>query len=147
MPDSIYRYTCKGRGAVREVRTLHELTAGQKRHILQSDCPFCQLKGIVKGGGKGNCHCKNCDYYDPWDHPKMGGYNDEYWGGSGEPISEEEQKKMLEFAEAFGKAAANTADKVMEKVLQKNAEKENKKKYIEIRPVCKFYDKRPFWRK
>lgn len=75
-----------------------------------------------------SCHCKYCDYYDPWDHPKMGGYNDEDWGWSaGEPISEEEQKKMLEFAEAFGKAAANTADKVMEKVLQKNAEKENKK--------------------
>ena len=74
-----------------------------------------------------SCHSKYCDYYDPWDHPKMGGYNDEYWGEPGEPISEEAQKKMLEFAEAFGKAAANTADKVMEKVLQKNAEKENKK--------------------
>lgn len=71
--------------------------------------------------------CQNCDYYDPWDHPKMGGYNDEYWGEPGEPISEEEQKKMLEFAEAFGKAAAKAADKVMEKALQKNAEKENKK--------------------
>ena len=46
-----------------------------------------------------SCHSKYCDYYDPWDHPKMGGYNDEYWGEPGEPgepISEEEHKKMLE---------------------------------------------------
>ena len=71
--------------------------------------------------------CQNCPNYDPWERKLPGGYNDEYWGEPGEPISEEEQKKMLEFAEAFGKAAANTADKVMEKVLQKNAEKENKK--------------------
>ena len=70
--------------------------------------------------------CQNCPNYDPWERSSPGGCNDEDWP-AGEPISEEEQKKMLEFAEAFGKAAANTADKVMEKVLQKNAEKENKK--------------------
>ena len=71
--------------------------------------------------------CQNCPNYDPWERKLPGGYNDEYWGEPGDPISEEEQKKMLEFAEAFGKAVANTADKVMENVLQKNAEKENKK--------------------
>ena len=52
MPDSIYRYTCRKCGAVREVRTLKELTKDQKRHIRQSDCPVCQLKEIVKGDGK-----------------------------------------------------------------------------------------------
>jgi DNA-directed RNA polymerase subunit RPC12/RpoP len=52
MADFVYRYTCKGCGAIREVRTLRDLTADQKRHLRQSDCPACQLKGIVKGGGK-----------------------------------------------------------------------------------------------
>jgi DNA-directed RNA polymerase subunit RPC12/RpoP len=50
MTDSIYRYTCRKCGAVREVRTLKELTKDQKRHIRQSDCPACQLKELMKGG-------------------------------------------------------------------------------------------------
>jgi DNA-directed RNA polymerase subunit RPC12/RpoP len=52
MNDFVYRYTCRKCGAVREVRTLRELTADQKRHIRQSDCPVCQLKGIMKGANK-----------------------------------------------------------------------------------------------
>lgn len=52
MADSIYRYTCKGCGAIREVVTLRGLTEDQKRHIRQSDCPSFQLKGIVKGDEK-----------------------------------------------------------------------------------------------
>ena len=83
-------------------------------------------KDYERGWEMKHC-CQNCPNYDPWERKLPGGYNDEYWGEPGEPIPEEEQKKMLEFAVAFGKAAANTADKVMEKVLQKNAEKENKK--------------------
>jgi hypothetical protein len=74
--------------------------------------------------------CKNCPNYDPWERKLPGGYNDEYWGEPGEPISEEEQKKLLEFAEAFGSAAAKTESelfkKTMEKALRKEAEKENK---------------------
>ena len=50
MPDSIYRYTCKGCGAIREVVTLRKLTADQKRHIKRELCPVCKLKEIVKGG-------------------------------------------------------------------------------------------------
>lgn len=50
MADFVYRYTCKGCGAIREVVTLKELTKDQKRHIRQSDCPVCQLKKIMKGG-------------------------------------------------------------------------------------------------
>lgn len=46
MNDFVYRYTCRKCGAVREVRTLRGLTADQKWHIRQSDCPVCQLKGI-----------------------------------------------------------------------------------------------------
>ena len=49
MHDFVYRYTCKGCGAVREVRTLHELTADQKRHVRQGFCPSCELKRIMKG--------------------------------------------------------------------------------------------------
>ena len=52
MADSIYRYTCKGCGAIREVVTLRELTDAQKRHVRQSYCPSCELKKIVKGEGK-----------------------------------------------------------------------------------------------
>jgi hypothetical protein len=49
MQDYIYRYQCKICKAIREVRTLRELTAAQKRHIRKSDCPVCELKKIVKG--------------------------------------------------------------------------------------------------
>jgi hypothetical protein len=74
--------------------------------------------------------CKNCPNYDPWERKLPGGYNDEYWGEPGEPISEEEQKKFIEFAVAFGNAAAKTTSdlfkKTMEKALRKEAEKENK---------------------
>ena len=52
MPDSIYRYTCKGCGAIREVVTLRGLTDAQKRHIRKESCPVCKLKGIVKGDEK-----------------------------------------------------------------------------------------------
>jgi len=49
MPDSIYRYTCKGCGAIREVVTLLGLTDAQKRHVRKGFCPICELKRIMKG--------------------------------------------------------------------------------------------------
>jgi hypothetical protein len=49
MTDYTYRYTCRGCGAVREVRTLRELTATQKRHLRKESCAVCRLKGIMKG--------------------------------------------------------------------------------------------------
>ena len=49
MADYIYRYTCKGCGAIREVVTLRGLTDAQNRHVRQSYCPSCELKKIVKG--------------------------------------------------------------------------------------------------
>lgn len=49
MHEFVYRYTCKGCGAIREVRTLRELAAYQKRYMRQKDCPSCELKGIMKG--------------------------------------------------------------------------------------------------
>ena len=52
MHDFVYRYTCKGCGAIREVRTLRELTTDQKRHLRKESCAVCQLKGIMKGGEK-----------------------------------------------------------------------------------------------
>ncbi len=52
MPDSIYRYTCKGCGAIREVVTLRELTADQKRNLRKESCAVCQLKEIMKGANK-----------------------------------------------------------------------------------------------
>lgn len=52
MADFVYRYTCKGCGAVREVRTLRELTKDQKRHLRKESCAVCQLKEIMKGGEK-----------------------------------------------------------------------------------------------
>jgi len=74
--------------------------------------------------------CQNCPNYDPWERKLPGGYNDEYWGEPGEPISEEEQKKMLEFAADFGKAASRTASILIKnatgKVPYKEAKKENK---------------------
>ena len=84
--------------------------------------------------------CQNCPNYDPWERSLPGGYNDEDWP-DGEPISEEEQKKMLEFAEAFGKAAANTAEKEREKVLQKNAEKEKKRSISQYNQTVSFTTK------
>jgi predicted Fe-S protein YdhL (DUF1289 family) len=51
MADFVYRYTCKGCGAIREVVTLRKLTADQKRHIRKELCPVCKLKEIMKGGG------------------------------------------------------------------------------------------------
>ena len=64
MNDFVYRYTCRKCGAVREVRTLRELTADQKRHIRQSDCPVCQLKGIVKGDGEDFINAQTNDDHD-----------------------------------------------------------------------------------
>lgn len=52
MHDFVYRYTCKGCGAIREVRTLRELTKDQKRHIRKESCAVCQLKEIMKGANK-----------------------------------------------------------------------------------------------
>ena len=52
MADFVYRYTCKGCGAIREVVTLMELTADQKRHLRKESCAVCRLKGIMKGDGK-----------------------------------------------------------------------------------------------
>lgn len=52
MTDSIYRYTCKGCGEIREVVTRMGLTDAQKRHVRQSYCPSCELKRIMKGGSK-----------------------------------------------------------------------------------------------
>jgi len=49
MPDTIYRYTCKGCGAIREVVTLLGLTDAQKRHVRKGFCPICELKRIMKG--------------------------------------------------------------------------------------------------
>ena len=49
MHEFIYRYTCKGCGAIREVITLRELTPDQKRHLRKESCPVCRLKGIMKG--------------------------------------------------------------------------------------------------
>ena len=49
MADYIYRYTCKGCGAIREVVTLRELTKDQKRHVRNGFCPSCELKRIMKG--------------------------------------------------------------------------------------------------
>ncbi|MFA7462254.1 MAG: hypothetical protein WCY59_03810 [Anaerovoracaceae bacterium] len=47
MTDYTYRYTCRGCGAVREVRTLRELTATQKRHIREKCCPGCELRRLM----------------------------------------------------------------------------------------------------
>lgn len=69
--------------------------------------------------------CKNCPNYDPWERKLPGGYNDEYWGEPGEPISEEEQKKSLEFAEAFGRNAANAASNLFKKATE-NKNRESK---------------------
>ena len=52
MADFVYRYTCKGCGAIREVKTLRELTKDQKRHVRHGFCPSCELKKIVKGDEK-----------------------------------------------------------------------------------------------
>ena len=52
MHDFVYRYTCKGCGAIREVRTLRELTKDQKRNLRKESCAVCQLKEIMKGGEK-----------------------------------------------------------------------------------------------
>ena len=58
--------------------------------------------------------CQNCPNCDPWERKLPGGYNDEEWP-SGDPISEEEQKKLLVFAEALGRNAGNAFRKVMRK--------------------------------
>jgi len=52
MNDFVYRYTCKGCGAIREVATLRKQTDAQKRQVRQRYCPICELKKIMKGDEK-----------------------------------------------------------------------------------------------